>query len=323
MNFQDIFKPLTSFFSSTSTEDSNDLDLEEILDILLEAEEAILSIKEAGSEGSELKKEIISSLMNIQLVLDSSNESSRLSSQIDDLSSDSLMERSIKELVMSRACLNTAIISLDKEDIDKSLNFLDKCVTHLETIAMIFKKDKPEIDDMHMAIASSDLKKIVALADFLDEKGLVKEASVLDEILLTINSNKTYKTTFKKAQEDEVDKLRKKYRSEASEVKTATPEYVEEARKAIETNVKHYKPLEAPLSTRYSPDMPGVSLIRIADGVFQCPVTKKVYDFRIGFTTAKGNKVPGGDVALQSDIIEYDNPASTVFSTRNDVLNSN
>ena len=39
------------------------------------------------------------------------------------------------------------------------------------------------------------------------------------------------------------------------------------------------------LSTRYSPDRPGVQARRIADGVFQDPYTNKIYDYNDGFKT--------------------------------------
>lgn len=317
MNFQDIFSPIKNFFSSTSQEKASDLELDDILDTLLSVDESFDDLKKIELS----KDEIISTLINIQDALNLDEESSALSAQVDNISSKEIMDHVVSDLTKAQACVNTAILSLDKNNFNKSKDFINKAINYVESAGLRIRKDSVEFDDFNMALAAR-LDGLVALADSLDEKGMIKEASVIDELLLTINSNKQFKQTFKKAQEEEIEKLRKKYRSEASEVKTATPEYVEDARKAIDDKVKTYKPLEAPLSTRYSPDMPGVSMMRVADGVYQCPITKKVYDFRSGFTTAKGNKVPGGDVSLQSDMIEYDNPASTVFSTRNDVLNS-
>lgn len=57
------------------------------------------------------------------------------------------------------------------------------------------------------------------------------------------------------------------------------------------------------LSTRYSPDRVGVQARRISDGVYQDPITNKVYDWNEGFTTEDGEKFEGGRVSLQTDLI--------------------
>lgn len=56
------------------------------------------------------------------------------------------------------------------------------------------------------------------------------------------------------------------------------------------------------LSTRYSPDHVGVQVRRLADGVVQDPYTNKIYDWNSGFKTESGEEVPGGGVALQTDL---------------------
>ncbi len=57
------------------------------------------------------------------------------------------------------------------------------------------------------------------------------------------------------------------------------------------------------LSTRYSPDRVGIQARRISDGVYQDPITNKVYDWNEGFTTEDGQKFEGGRVSLQTDLI--------------------
>ena len=61
------------------------------------------------------------------------------------------------------------------------------------------------------------------------------------------------------------------------------------------------------LSTRYSPDRPGVQARRIADGVFQDPYTNKIYDYNDGFKTEDGRSFPGGSPALQSSMMRLSN----------------
>lgn len=178
-------------------------------------------------------------------------------------------------------------------------------------------------------VNEQDIDELGALAQALDETGdpvLMKQASVLDEILITIGADPKAQAAFKKAQDDEIERLRAKYQDTNRDQYTKAREEhrkeinVNEAIKEIDRKVKKYRPLEASLSTRYSPDMPGVSLVRVGDGVWQCPITKKVYDFRSGYTTAKGNVVPGSDVSNQTQHLgraqEHMN-----FSTREELLN--
>jgi hypothetical protein len=56
------------------------------------------------------------------------------------------------------------------------------------------------------------------------------------------------------------------------------------------------------LSTRYSPDRVGVQARRVADGVYQDPITNKTYDWNEGFKTEDGENFSGGGVSLQTDI---------------------
>jgi hypothetical protein len=55
------------------------------------------------------------------------------------------------------------------------------------------------------------------------------------------------------------------------------------------------------LSTRYSPDRPGVQARRISDGVYQDPITNRIYDYNSGFKTESGDDIAGGHVSLQTD----------------------
>lgn len=183
--------------------------------------------------------------------------------------------------------------------------------------------DAPELS------AEESMEALAGIADKFDSMGLVKEASVLDEILLTIGSNKKALAQFNYEQEDKINKLRAKYRQQQGDeaYAVASREHAkqigsEEMAKAVEKNIKKYRPMEAALSSRYSPDLPGVQLIRVGDSVFQCPITGKVYDFREGFTTAKGNKVPGGSVDGQTRYFgSSDDAGEVMFSSRQERLN--
>mgnify|MGYP001297310294 CR=1 FL=1 len=58
--------------------------------------------------------------------------------------------------------------------------------------------------------------------------------------------------------------------------------------------------------SRYCPEHPGVSLYRIADSVFQCPLDRTIYDYEKGFTTQDGKEHSGGNIAeMTPDFPEF------------------
>lgn len=149
------------------------------------------------------------------------------------------------------------------------------------------------------------LAKLASELDSSDDESKQAQASVLDEILLGIGAKKKavagddYKNPYQLGQS----------------------KYVDEAKKAIKDKVKEFRPLEAPLSTRTCPDHPGALLARTEDHVYQCQLDKAYYNYQAGFTTMKGNKVPGGSV--QNQTRDFDNPVgeNLSFNTRESRLN--
>jgi hypothetical protein len=58
------------------------------------------------------------------------------------------------------------------------------------------------------------------------------------------------------------------------------------------------------LSTRYAPDMPGVSALHLSDGVYQNPITKQIFNYNEGFKTPDGRVFPPGGANLQSSLVQ-------------------
>jgi hypothetical protein len=220
---------------------------------------------------------------------------------------------------------NEILVEAEKRGSDVLLKTADA----LTSCAWILKMASEECSEE--TVTEEEIDEMAALATSFDESGdefLVKQAAVIDEILLTIGSKKNPTAGIKKVLAAEEDKLREKYRAQALEddytkVSKQHKEEIgaEEAKKAIDAKIKKFRPMEASLSTRYSPDMPGTMMMRIGDGVFQCPITKKIYNFNSGFTTAKGNKVPGGSVENQTQFFGFNAPEHANFSTREEALN--
>ena len=152
---------------------------------------------------------------------------------------------------------------------------------------------------------------------------IMRNASVMDQLLLNQGVTKTHDHVSKEAQEKEVARLRKEYRAKSLERPYKIPAEEHErdikaadAAKAIKESIKEYRPLETNLSTRYCPDHAGTSVIRIADDTYQCPLDKAIYNYREGFTTMRGNKVPGTDVQNQTKTLGERRLEPTHFDTR-------
>lgn len=185
---------------------------------------------------------------------------------------------------------------------------LKKAALDIQLVSGIEDTNKYEKD---MVEAISDLKSIADSLDASGDDSLMKKASALDEILFTIVSNVEEQEEFKKSFARKIEEIKKhsydlKHGNPVSPISNivsiGAPQSKENAAASEKKNSssKDLRPLQAPLSTRYCPDHPGEMLMRISDGVYQCMLDHKEYDFKSGFTTAKGNKVPGTSVENQT-----------------------
>ncbi len=170
---------------------------------------------------------------------------------------------------------------------------------------------------------------IASVYDASDDEKLRKMASAFDQILLTVGVNPALIRSVKAAEDKEIDKLRAKYREEASDSVYKGPKErhdkqinADESIKAIENSVKQYRILEAPLNTRTCPDHPGAQVMRLGDNIVQCDLDKKIYNYEAGFTTMSGNKVPGSTILNQTQGVENRELAETSFETRETKLNN-
>lgn len=167
------------------------------------------------------------------------------------------------------------------------------------------------------AITAESLEELAAIATAFDQSSdpaLRKQASVIDELLLTIAVPQNYLTNKKAADDKRLDDLARAYNQPQEELKKLNG--IKESGKDISNSgmIDEVNISQQPLSTRYDPDHPGVQLTRIGDGVWQSEMTKKIYDFNDGFKLENGKAVPGGSVAAQTDVdhLNY----HTIFDTR-------
>lgn len=153
------------------------------------------------------------------------------------------------------------------------------------------------------------LDEIATLASEFDKSGdefLMKQASVLDEILLTIGAPNGVVAAFKAAEDKKIDVIKNNYKKPKEEIDKANK--VAEVEKAIKDSgmTKHYKILEHELNSRYCPDHSGTMLGRVEENVYQCPLDGKTFNFAQGYTLENGDKVPGGSVTEQTPMSHPD-----------------
>jgi hypothetical protein len=173
-------------------------------------------------------------------------------------------------------------------------------------------------------ITPESIVEIAALAAAFDASGdpeLKKQASVLDELLLSIAAPPNAYAERKDLQEQRLVEIKKKYEDPRKELHNTN--LIGRSEKAIEKSdmTKQMRILEAPLSSRYCPDHAGVQITRVGQGMWQCEMDKKVYNFESGYTLNNGDHVPGGDVSQQTQGLNV--PYHAIFDTRDDRINSN
>ena len=171
-------------------------------------------------------------------------------------------------------------------------------------------------------ITPEALDDLAQLATAFDESGdpaLQKQASVIDELLLTIASPPDAMLQRKDLVDKRLDELKKKYEQPSKDL--ADNNKIADSIKAIDKSnmTKEMNILEAPLSSRYCPDHPGTQIARIGEHMWQCELDKKTYNYETGFTLNNGTKVPGGDVASQTQGSNI--PYYAIFDSREARLN--
>lgn len=176
-----------------------------------------------------------------------------------------------------------------------------------------------ELEPLNSKITAESIEELAKISEAFDNSGdakLKKQASVIDELLLSVAAPPDGLNQIKKLQDARINELKKKYNSSKNKTK------IVESEKAINNSdmTKHYNILEAPLSSRYCPDHAGVQIARVGEHVWQCELDKKTYDFEKGFTLNNGSKVPGSVISANlNDTVN----AQPMFDTRYDRLHSN
>ena len=194
--------------------------------------------------------------------------------------------------------------------------------------ATALKKAADSVDSIEpeeeSKITSESIEQLANLASALDSSSdpeLKKQASVLDELLLTIASPPGALAEKKSAEDNRLEDLKKKYEQPREDLKKSNK--IADSEKAIEKSqmTKDYEINQHGLSSRYCPSHPGVQISRVSENLWQCELDKQIFDFQNGYTLANGTKVSGGDVSNQTK--GTDIPSHAIFDTRDGRLNYN
>jgi hypothetical protein len=214
---------------------------------------------------------------------------------------------------------NNEALLLSEYDEECSKIVAENCVL----AAALLKNAAEQVEDIEPPppsnITPESIEELAKIANAFDQSGfedLIKQASVIDELLLTIASPPNAYAERKDLQESRIKDLQERYN-------TPKDKKIVESEKAINKSnmTKEYKVLEAPLSTRYCPDHAGVQVARTGQHEWQCSLDKKIYNFDNGFDLANGDHVPGGSVSEQT--IGLDTPSHSMFDSRVERLMTN
>ncbi len=200
----------------------------------------------------------------------------------------------------------------------------ESCVSAAQTLKVAadqVDRIEPPAESVINAESIEDLANLASALDSSDDPNLKKQASVIDELLLTIAANPEVLSEKRAASDKKIDEIARKYQNPKKELEEVNK--IADSKKAIDKSpmTKEYRIMEAPLSTRYCPDHAGAQISRIGEHLWQCELDKKTYNFDTGFELNNGNKVPGGDVSQQTQGTGIE--TQSIFDTREGRLNSN
>lgn len=210
-------------------------------------------------------------------------------------------------------------------------NVIKKELMHeLEQYAELYSEGNQT--EEKLSSVKSMFSKLANLADRLDKLGAPEQADMIDNFI-NKHSNSVLPDVMEWKEPDPEGQYSKVYDTEYHHSLQVREPKTKQERVDLEGREKHHvenyrsvddtnkKEAAHNLQTRYSPDLVGVQLARIGEGIYQCPVTGKIYNFETGYTDMDGEYHPGGSVAQQTpDSTGYGIP-HRVFDTREQIVN--
>ena len=204
------------------------------------------------------------------------------------------------------------------EDHDECLQIVAESCVLASTLLKQAAKQVDQLEPMDPSnLTPESVDELANLATALDASGdpaLRKQASALDELLMTIAAPPDALQRQKESTEGRMEELRKKYQEPREDLKDEN--HIRAAEKAVEKSpyMKDARPLETPLSTRTCIEHPGAQLARVGENAYQCELDHKIFNYETGYKLNNGVSVPGSSVQNQTSNLNV--PFQSIFDTR-------
>lgn len=197
-----------------------------------------------------------------------------------------------------------SLLEFDQDSLSVAANanvlaaaILRKAAMDIQLTSGIEDTNKYEFD------ISDALENLVSMANEFDNSNdptLVKKASLIDEILLTLSSSIDEQEKFKKAMDDKIEDIKK--RSKKVNNNKQAQKKSKDTYNIDDVKDNTYRPLQAPLSTRSFPGSPGTAWTRMGDYVVNVETGEQINPEE-GYML-NGKKVPGTSVENQTAYLE-------------------
>lgn len=238
-----------------------------------------------------------------------------------------------KETHMSDIELNTELSDLldylDKNDAKKEANILNNLIKESGEKHEALEKD---LDQPNADLKVEDvLDKLSKIADKLDAAGAGEQADMIDEFLLKHAAKKSKQKdsapeSMVDWQDEEDTEQSKRYDSKHHHSMQIREPKTDKERLNLEGysdnhHVHSYQNVKEAASTRYCPEHIGITMGRVGESTFQCPLDGKMYNWEVGFTDYDGKFHSGGSVSSQTTDSSGVDVSHRIFDSRDNILN--
>jgi hypothetical protein len=214
-----------------------------------------------------------------------------------------------------------------KETSDKDVVIVAEAfVEAAHALRKVASEITPVSNEDTMEFSPETIQEIAAVAEAYDSSGdeeLQKQASVLDELLLTIAAPRDFIANYRAIEDMRTEELKKKYKDlrEETDLLTDKAATLEALKKSEVFQERH--PDMSLSSSRGCPEH-GSPMFRVggtAEGsIWQCSLDHKVFNYEEGFTLADGTKVSPRSISNQGVGIEQN--THQIFDDRTQRLTS-
>jgi hypothetical protein len=247
------------------------------------------------------------------------------------------------------------LITKTTDGITSALEVIEKGINDIESTSMTFapgpeaKRLVGELKKLfgfvgkESSVELNIFEKLSAIADRLDSFGAADEADAVDAFIAKHAAKKkeepapaaeapVFKADVVMEHKPEADTEQSKryddkhhHSLQVREPKTNKERMDLEGYKGTH-HVHTYQPVKEAMekeaaSTRYCPEHIGVTMGRVGEATFQCPLDGKTYNWEVGFTDYDGKHHEGGSVAAQTPDSSGVEIAHRVFDSRSSAIN--